>query len=111
MTDTNPKDPEKLSSAYETIRDAFDKALDAPRGVRIPCLTRGAALSLRHRFNYFRKLNRDQNSDIYPSGHRMHKRSVYDSLVLRIPAKGAPDDNVLFIEPHLLGDLIIEEIQ
>jgi len=40
----------------------------------------------------------------------MHGASVYDSLVLRIPPKGTPEETILYIEPRSIEDFNIEEI-
>lgn len=100
----------KSALAFDDIREAFEKALNAPKGVRIPCADRGAAIILRSRFNYYRKLNRAENGRTYPDDHYMWNRSVYDRLVLRIPPKGTAEENVLYIEPRSVTDLVIEEI-
>jgi hypothetical protein len=100
----------KSPLAFDDIREAFERALAAPRGVRIPCETRAAAIILRSRFNYLRKIDRQINSKTYDTEHPMWNRSVYDKLVLRIPAKGRTDDAVLYIEPRSATDLVIEEI-
>lgn len=96
--------------AFDDIREAFDRAISSPRGIRIACTSRGAAVMLRSRFNYFRKLNRAENVQIYSADSPMWNRSVYDKLVLRIPPKGDALENILFIEPRSIGDLQIEEI-
>lgn len=104
ITDQNP-------SLFEEIKEAFERALGTPKGIRIPCANRSAATRLRHRFNRFRKLDRQDNAAVYPAGHPLHKRSVYDNLCLRIPPKGDVDETFLYIEPHILGTLTIEEIE
>jgi len=101
----------KSPLAFDDMRDVFEKALNSAKGVRIPCANRGAAIVLRSRLNYFRKINRDENRQIYSLDHPMHGRSVYDKLVLRIAAKGDKEDNVLYVEQRTIDNLIIEEIQ
>lgn len=96
--------------AFDDIREAFEKALSAPKGIRISCSSRGAAVILRSRFNYYRKLDREQNGKTYETDHPMWNRSPYDKLVLRIPPKNEPEANTLYIEPRSIGDLFIEEI-
>lgn len=100
----------KSPLAYDDIIAAFERALNSAKGIRIPCVSRGAAVVLRSRFNYYRTLNREENSKTYDPTHPMWNRSVYDRLVLRIPPKGTKNENVLFIEHHLATDLQIEEI-
>jgi hypothetical protein len=101
----------KSVMAFEDVREAFDRALEAPKGIRIPCPTRSAAMELRSRFNYFRKLDRAESSETYKEGHPLHSKSIYDRLVLRVPSKGSPEENVLIIEPRSISTLNIEEIQ
>jgi hypothetical protein len=83
------------------MENLLNDALESECGLRIPCRTRGEAITLRYRLNYFRKLNREQSKEIFPPGHKQHGESVYDVLTLRIPPKGAPDDSSLYIEPRL----------
>jgi len=101
----------KSSLAFDDIQGAFDRALAAPKGVRIKCSSRGEAIVLRTRFNYFRKLNRKENKEVYTSDQPMWGKSAYDKLVLRVPPKGAEEDNTLFIEPRSVEDLDIEDIK
>lgn len=96
--------------AFDDVREIFDRALNSKRGIRIPCSSRGSAMVLRSRFNYFRKMDRTQNAEVYPPDHPMHKRSAYDRLILRIPSKGDPREHILFIEPRSPLDFVIEEI-
>lgn len=96
--------------AFDDIREAFDRALSAPKGIRIPCTSRGAAIVLRSRFNYYRKLDREENRKTYPPEHPMYGKSAYDKLVLHIPSKGHAEENVLFVEPRPSLELTIEEI-
>ena len=100
----------KSPLAFDDIREALDRALAAPKGIRIPCANRGAAVTLRSRFNYYRKMDRSENRRNYTSDHPMHGKSAYDRLALRIPPKGTDQENVLYIEPHLISDMTIEEI-
>ena len=101
----------KSPLAFEDIREAFERALAAPKGIRIPCSSRGAAINLRSRFNYLRKISRAENRQIYDSSHPMYGKSMYDKLILRIPGRNEPDAAVLYIEPRSIEDFIIEEIQ
>jgi hypothetical protein len=97
--------------AFDDIRQVFDRALQTPRGLKIPCPSRGKAINLRSRFNYFRKIDRDESLKIYPTDHPMFGRSSYDKLALRVPEKGHPEENILFIEPHSAESYKIEEIK
>src|SRR5262245_5072405 len=92
----------KSPLAFDDIRELLDKALDRlPKALRVPCQDHSHAMSRRTRFNYFRAMDRDQNARTYPEGHPMHKKTPYDRLIFRIPRKGAPDDNYIYIEPRI----------
>lgn len=100
----------KSPLAFEDIRSTFERALASPKGIKIVCSSHGSAVILRSRFNYYRGLDRKENKNIYSPEDPMYNRSMYDRLMLRIPNKGEPDENVLFIEPRSVDNLIIEEI-
>jgi hypothetical protein len=95
--------------AFDDVREIFDRALIAPKGVHVSLPTRGKAVATRSRFNYFRLLDREENGKTYEKDHPMYNRSAYDKLVLRIPPKGAPDENILYIEPHSALNYIVKE--
>jgi len=101
----------KSSKAFGDGQELLERALRAPKGIRIPCSSRSAAITLRARANYLRKIDRALNRDIHPDkSHPMHGNSLFDTLVLRIPAKGSPEENVLYIEPRLVDNFVVEEI-
>lgn len=100
----------KSPLAFGDVRDAFERALNAERGIKITCASHGEAIILRSRFNYYRKLDRADNRNTYPEDHPLHGSSAYDRLVLRVPPKGAPDDTAVFIEPRKVEDLAIEDL-
>lgn len=99
----------KSPFAFEDIKTMFDKALAAPKGIRIRCTTYGAAIALRSRFNYFRKVDRAENRKIYEADHPRYGWSVYDGLVLRVPPADSGDTN-LYIEPRSAEGVTVEEI-
>lgn len=96
--------------AFTDAREILERALEAPKGVRIPCSSRSAATLLRSRLNYYRKIDRAQNKMVYDQDHPLYGQSMYDALILRIPPKGTPGDNILWIEPHSTEGIVIEEI-
>lgn len=97
----------KSPLAFDDAREVFERATTAPKGIRILCSDRAAAVVLRSRFNYFRKLDREENKKTYPPDHPMYNRSAYDKLVLRIPQ----DEPALYIEPHTAEIYNIEELE
>jgi hypothetical protein len=96
--------------AFDDVREAFERALGAPKGIRVVCKDRGAAFVLRSRFNYFRTLDREENRKTYQPDDPMYGKSVYDRLILRIPPKGDKDEHVLLIEPRSVEAFDIEDI-
>jgi hypothetical protein len=100
----------KSPLAFEDAQIVFERALNSLKGIRITCKTRGAAIALRSRYNYWRKLNRLENSHTYPPDHPLHKHSIYDKLILRIGPKDTLSETVLYIEHHSIDNLEIEEI-
>ena len=96
--------------AFEDIEEAFERALASAKGIRIPCINRGAAVTLRSRFNYFRWMNRRNSTQIYPQDHPMWNKSVYDKLILRLPPKGSDEEHILYVEPRSAYPLEIHEI-
>lgn len=70
--------------AYSDCFAALDKALEDSRGGRIPLPDEDAAMHLRMRMNYARKLDREKNAELYDPDHPLHGRSEYDKLYARI---------------------------
>jgi hypothetical protein len=100
----------KSAFAFDDVQPAFDQALAAEKGIRIVCTSHSAAIILRSRFNYFRKLDREQNKVTYEKNHHLHGKSVYDKLILRVPPKGTPNEHCVYLEKRDISDLKIEEL-
>jgi len=96
--------------AYDDVREVLDQALASESGVRLKFGSNGQAVSVRQRFNSFRKSDRGENRKIYAEDHLMHGRSVYDKLVLKVPKKGEPDDNYLYIHKRSAAWFEIEPL-
>lgn len=96
--------------AFDDLRPHFDRALGSERGIKVVCDNYSQATVLRARFNYFRKLDRQNNGKTYEEGHPLYNRSIYDRLVLRVPKKGAADDNCLFLEKRTADTWTTEEL-
>lgn len=97
--------------AFDDAREALDRAVASDKGIKINCASHGLAVSLRSRFNYYRKQDRAANRKTYGPEHPKHNTSVYDTLVLRIPHKTESDANVLYIEKRSANDFNIEDIK
>jgi hypothetical protein len=97
--------------SFNDVRDMFDRALSSEKGIKVREHSRAEVVSLRARFNYYRKTNRKDNADTYPKEHPLHNTSVYDVLILRIPPRGAPDEFTLYIERRDASNYDVEEIK
>lgn len=96
--------------AYNDVRDAFERALQSPHGIKITYSSYSQAIHERSRFNQFRKLHRAETLDIYDEGHPLRGKSVYEALNLRIPRRSEPDSNILYIEPRTIANMQIEDL-
>jgi len=100
----------KSPFSFDDVKAAWERALESHKGVKIPCRTRGEAVNLRSRFNYYRKLDRQANFQTYQPDDPMYGRSVYDRYLLRIPKKGTAEEAVLYIEPYSARTMPMEVI-
>ena len=74
--------------AYSDCFDLMDKAIADPKGIKIKFAQGEDAWHFRIRLHTARKIDRNDNRDIYDQGHPMHGRSVYDHLTMRIRKSG-----------------------
>src|SRR5882672_4516412 len=70
--------------AYSDCFDLMDKAIADPKGIKVKFAQGEDAWHFRIRLHTARKIDRNDNRDIYDQGHPMHGRSVYDQLTMRI---------------------------
>lgn len=70
--------------AYSDCFDLMDKAIADPKGIKIKFAAGEDAWHFRIRLHTARKIDRNDNREIYDQGHQMHGRSVYDQLTMRI---------------------------
>lgn len=66
--------------ALEDVKQVLDRALASVRGLKVNFESYDKAIYWRGRANYFRRLDRRENSHIYDESHHLHKQSIYDSL-------------------------------
>jgi hypothetical protein len=97
--------------SFRDVRDMFDRALKSEKGITVRQDTRAQVVSLRARFNYFRKMDRKENASTYPADHPLHNTSAYDALILRIPPRGSPDELILYIEQRNASNYDVKEIE
>ena len=86
--------------AYQACAELFAAATADPKGARAKTGTYEAALNLRTRMHYFRKLDRDANATTYPADHPMHAQSLYDEYVLPAPVRDEDNEYWLYVEPR-----------
>ena len=86
--------------SFPDIKKYLDDAIDSENGTRIHFATHNEALAFRHRCNWFRSLDRKENMVLYPLGHQMYGRSIYDTLMLKVrPQKPDPaEPNYVLLE-------------
>ncbi len=72
--------------AYQDCISLFERALEDSTGIRVRVASEKSALQLRSRLHQARKIDRQDNSTIYPPGHAMFGASVFDQLIVRIRA-------------------------
>lgn len=75
-------------AAYIDCYDLFARAADTPLGVRTPFPTEDRAKHFQLRMHQARKIQRDQNSRIYPASSPLYNTSEYDALQVQIRTDG-----------------------
>lgn len=68
--------------ALESLREALDRALSSPNGVRIRTPTRGKAVHLRQRLYKTRAIDRENSMKVYDPQDLRYGTSPYDALVI-----------------------------
>lgn len=70
--------------SYQDCFELLDRAIEDKVGARYQVRDHDAAINLRSRIHYARKLDRNKNAQIFDAGHPMHGCSQYDALTVRI---------------------------
>ena len=72
--------------AYQDCYDLMEKAISSeyPGGLRVKFGSENEAINFRQRIHNARQVDRSDNSKVYPDGHPMFARSVYDVITCRI---------------------------
>lgn len=94
---------------YSDCFDAYDKALEQSRGIRMRYPDYGHAYFMRMRLHMARKIIRKENGLIYEPGHAMHNCSIYDPISVKIRA-GDEGSYWVYLEKFTLMDTQIEPI-
>lgn len=93
--------------AYKDCEELYSRAAADPKGARACLGTYEAAIQMRTRMHYFRKLDREANLTVYPQGHPMHGESAYDEFVVQI-IRDEDGEFWLYITPRSARILAIE---
>jgi hypothetical protein len=93
--------------AYSDCQELYEAAARDPKGARACLGTYEAAIGMRTRMHYFRKLDREANAETYDSGHPMHGVSTFDEYVVQIQSDTA-GEFWLYIRPLSAKILAIE---
>ena len=70
--------------SYTDVYTIFDKALEDPKGIRLPYNYYVDAKYFQMRMHQARVIDRRENSKVFPVGDIMHGQSQYDILQVRL---------------------------
>jgi hypothetical protein len=70
--------------AYSDCFDLMDRAIADQKGIKVKFDSYDDAFNFRFRIHSARRIDRNENKQMYPEGHPMHGRSVYDQITCRI---------------------------
>jgi hypothetical protein len=76
-----------VSSSRLAFSDCFDlleQAINDQKGIKVKFDSYDDAFNFRLRLHSARRIDRTENMQMYPEGHPMHGRSVYDPITCRI---------------------------
>jgi hypothetical protein len=70
--------------AFSDCYELMEKAIVDQKGIRIKFASMDDAWHYRLRLHNARKIDRNDNMQLYEDGHKMHGKSPYDVLVMRL---------------------------
>lgn len=70
--------------AYADCYDLMDKAIADQKGIQIKFAIKEEAMHFRIRLHTARRIDREENMQIYPESHAMYGKSAYDPLTMRV---------------------------
>jgi hypothetical protein len=76
--------------SYQDVYDIFNRALEDPKGIRLPYDNYTDAKYFQMRMHQARVIDRKENAKIFPPGDVLHGQSQYD--VLQVKLVGPVDD-------------------
>jgi len=90
--------------SYNDIKELLERALLAPKGLRISFESTNAAIRWLSRANSFRAVDRKANAKLYQEGHSMHMASAYDVLLIK------REDKTIELLPRSNEDINVVEL-
>lgn len=94
--------------AYGDCLKLMERAHEFKEGIRVKFADHNAANNFRMRIHKARALDRQANAELYPEGHRLHGRSVYDDLFATIQVHN--DVLWLYLERRQIETMTIEPL-
>lgn len=94
--------------SYQDCYDILDKAIANEKGIRFPVSDYGYGNHLRVRLHYSRTLDRQENRITYPPEHKLHGRSIYDPIVVRLKQEG--ERWFMYLERHDIDSFDIQPL-
>jgi hypothetical protein len=70
--------------SYKDCRDLCERAMQAPKGIKVRPGEAMSAKTLRTRLYHFRKMERDYNRRIYQPGDPLYDQCTYDELMFKL---------------------------
>ena len=97
------------------LHEIFDRACASPNGLRLRCVNKAAATSIRHRMYKLRKKLKEESQKLYDPTDPSWDSTPYDSMVLTIhPTEAEKPEGEWFVKVSAtnehIGVLKIEEI-
>ena len=94
--------------AYRDCYEVLDKALRNTKGIKVKVPDHGSGNNYRLRLHMARSIDRKDNQATYPEEHKLHGRSVYDPLVIRLRQEGK--NWWMYVEKFSTENLEIESL-
>ena len=95
--------------SYGAEFDAFERARDDAKGIRLRCDDHSAAQTLRSRLHNARKVDRVDNTHICEPTDPLYGRSVYDPLIVRI-RQDTEGCYWVYIEHTSIDKMVVESL-
>jgi hypothetical protein len=93
--------------SYKDIYEVYDRALDDPKGIRLPFDSLADAKNYQMRMHNARAIDRRESRRTYREDDPMHGQSIYDVLQVRV-RHGEDGTVFLYVEPKDKGAPEIE---